>query len=217
MKISGSRPAAGGAMAVEIQNTIEIPAPPDRVWAYLVDVERVVSCMPGAELTEVVDDRTWKGKVAVKLGPVSLAFAGTVVLQEQDEDARRVVLKADGKEAKGKGSASALVTSRLENIDGTGTRVVIVADLSITGAIAQFGRGMIADVSQRMAGQFAQCLATRMAAEAATAEEGAPVPGEVAAEPPRAAAPVGGFRLALWALLRAFGRFGRSIVSVFRR
>jgi carbon monoxide dehydrogenase subunit G len=215
MKIS--RVAEAGGIAVEIQNTIEIPAPPDRVWAYLLDVERVVPCMPGAEITEVVDDRTWKGKVAIKLGPVSLAFAGTVVLQEQDENARRVVLKADGKEVRGKGSASALVTSRLEDTDGTRTRVVILADLSITGAIAQFGRGMIADVSQRMAGQFAECLAARMAAEATTLGEGAPVPGEVAAELPRAAASVGGIRLALWALLRALGRLGRSIVSVFRR
>jgi hypothetical protein len=208
-------------MTVEIQNTIEIPAPPDRVWAYLLDVERVAPCMPGAELTEVVDDRTWRGKVAVKLGPVSLTFAGTVVLQEQDDDARRVVLKADGKETKGKGSASALVTSRLEDADGAGTRVVIATDLSISGALAQFGRGMIADVSQRMAGQFAQCLATRMAAEAALAEGGTQTPGELAAELPRAAAPVGGLRLALWALVRAaarsLGRLGRSIASVFRR
>jgi uncharacterized protein len=198
---------------MEIRNTIEIPAPSDRVWAYLLDVERVAPCMPGAELTEVVDDRTWKGKVNVKLGPVSLAFSGTVVLQEQDEEARSVVLKADGKEVRGKGSASALVTSRLEDTDGTHTRVVILADLSITGAIAQFGRGMIADVSQKMAGQFAQCLAERMAAEAAAARDGAP-PDEVATELPRAAAPVGGIRLALWALLRALGR---SIASVFRR
>lgn len=206
---------------MEIQNTIEIPAPPDRVWAYLLDVERVAPCMPGAELTEVVDDRTWKGKVAVKLGPVSLTFTGTVVLQEQDEDARTVVLKADGKETKGKGSASALVTSRLEDVDGSGTRVLIATDLSISGALAQFGRGMIADVSQRMAGQFAQCLAARIAAEATLAVSGTQVPGEVPAELPQAAAPVGGLRFALWALVRAagrsLGRLGRAIASVFRR
>lgn len=204
---------------MEIQNAIEIPAPPDRVWAYLLDVERVAPCMPGAELTEVVDDRTWKGKVAVKLGPVSLAFAGTVVLQDRDEAARTVVLKADGKETKGKGSASATVTSRLEEIDGAGTRVVIATDLSISGTLAQFGRGMIGDVSQRMAGQFAECLAARMAAEASAQAQGGP--GEVSPPLPRAAEPVGGLRLALWALVRAMirslGRLARAIASVFRR
>lgn len=199
-------------MTVLLENTIEISAPIERVWDYMLDVERVAPCMPGAELTETVDDRTWKGKVAVKLGPVSLSFSGTVVMQERDEAARTVVLKADGKEAKGKGSATALVTSRMEDVDGSGTRVVIATDLSISGALAQFGRGMLADVSQRMAGQFAECLAARMSAEA----EAAP-----AAPLPRAAEPVGGIRLALWALVRAIGRalgrLGRAIASLFPR
>lgn len=202
---------------MELENTIEIPAPAERVWAYLLDVERVAPCMPGAELTEVVDERTWKGKVAVKLGPVSLSFAGTVVIQERDETERTVVLKADGKETKGKGAASAVVTSRLEDADGSGTRVVISTDLSISGALAQFGRGMIADVSQRMAGQFAECLASRMAAEAVAAEAG----DRAGAPLPSAAKPVGGIRLALWALFRAIGRtlsrLGRRIDSLFRR
>jgi carbon monoxide dehydrogenase subunit G len=201
---------------VLIENAIEIPAAPDRVWDYLLDVERVAPCMPGAELTEVVDDRTWRGKVAVKLGPVSLSFAGTVVLKEQDPEARTVVLKADGRETKGKGTASALVTSRLEDVDGGATRVVIETDLSISGSLVQFGRGMIADVSQRMAGRFAECLASRMAAEAAAA-----TPGTVPAALPRAAEPVGGLRLAIWALVRAIGRalgrLGRAIASPFRR
>jgi hypothetical protein len=130
------------------------------------------------------------------------------------------VLKADGRETKGKGSASALVTSRLEEADGSGTRVVIATDLSISGALAQFGRGMIADVSQRMAGQFAQCLAARIAAEAATVEGGSDSAGAVVALP-RAAEPVGGIRLALWALVRALGRalgrIGRAVASVLRR
>jgi len=206
---------------VQLENTIEIPAPPDRVWDYMLDVERVAPCMPGAELTEVVDDRTWKGKVAVKLGPVSLSFAGTVVLQEKDEATRTVVLKADGKETKGKGAASALVTSRMEGLDGSGTRVVILADLSISGALAQFGRGMIADVSQRMARQFADCLAARMAAEAEAAAAPAGAGAPPAAPLPRATEPVGGLRLALWALFRAIGRalarLGRAIASLFRR
>ena len=206
---------------MQLENTIEIPAPIDRVWDYMLDVERVAPCMPGAQLTEVVDDRTWKGKVAVKLGPVSLSFAGTVVLQERDEPSRTVVLKADGREAKGKGSASALVTSRMEATEGSGTRVMIAADLSISGALAQFGRGMLADVSQRMAGQFAECLAARMATEAAAMEAPAGMEEAPAAPPPEGAKPVGGIRLALWALVRAIGRalsrLGRAIASLFRR
>lgn len=209
---------------MEILNTIEIAAPPDRVWAYLLDVERVAPCMPGAELTEVVDDHTWNGKVAVKLGPVSLAFTGTVVLQDRDEDTRTVVLKADGRETKGKGSASALVTSRLTEAEADATRVEIVTDLAISGALAQFGRGMIGDVSQRMAGRFADCLAARMAAEAEGADAGSTEPGAAAAggSPlPTAAAPVGGIRLALWALVRAIGRgiarIGRALTSPFRK
>ncbi|HXF36599.1 MAG TPA: SRPBCC family protein, partial [Actinomycetota bacterium] len=90
-----------------IENEFEVPAPVDRLWEHLLDVERVAPCMPGAELTEVVDDRTWKGKVNVKFGPVSLSFAGTVTMEERDDAAHRVVLKAQGMEQKGKGAASA--------------------------------------------------------------------------------------------------------------
>jgi hypothetical protein len=195
--------------AVELENTLEVPVAPEQVWAFLLDVERVAPCMPGAELTEVVDDRTWKGKVGMKLGPVSLSFAGTVVLQERDEVNHRVVLKADGREMKGKGSASALVTSHLEPGGEGGTRVVMLTDLTISGAMAQYGRGMIADVSQRLTRQFADCLQAHLAAP------------EGAAPPPAATRPVGGIRLGLWALFRALGRalgrLGRALASTFRR
>ncbi|HEX9123184.1 MAG TPA: SRPBCC family protein [Actinomycetota bacterium] len=213
---------------MELENTLEIPAPVDRVWAFMLDVEQVAPCMPGAELTEVVDDHTWKGKVNVKLGPVSLSFAGTVVLQDRDEATRTVVLKADGRETKGKGTASAQVTSKMEPTDGDSTKVSILADLNISGSLAQFGRGMIGDVSQRMANQFAGCLAERMAALEAQVEQpaagavteagGAPAP---APPLPRAAEPVGGIRLALWALFRAIGRglsrLGKAIARLFKR
>lgn len=215
---------------MELENTLEIPAPVDRVWAFMLDVEQVAPCMPGAELTEVVDDHTWKGKVNVKLGPVSLSFAGTVVLQERDEATRTVVLKADGRETKGKGTASAQVTSTMEPMDGEATKVSILADLNISGSLAQFGRGMIGDVSQRMANQFATCLGERMAALEAQASqpaaEGAPAEPGAALAPapaplPRAAEPVGGIRLALWALVRAIGRglsrLAGAIAGLFKR
>jgi len=96
---------------VEIENEFTVRAPVDQLWAYLLDVERIAPCMPGAELTETIDEKTWKGKVNMKLGPVSLSFAGTVAMEERDDAAHRVVLHARGQEQKGKGAANAVVTS----------------------------------------------------------------------------------------------------------
>jgi carbon monoxide dehydrogenase subunit G len=195
---------------VRLENSFQVPATLDRVWEFMLDVPRVAPCMPGCELTEIVDDRTWKGKVNVKLGPVSLSYAGKAVMLERDDAAHRVVLKADGTETKGKGTASARVTSHMEDAGEGSTRVVIETDLTLSGAVAQFGRGMIGDVSQRLTDQFAETLKERMAD-----------PGEAGAAEPAGAAPVSGFRLGLWALFRAVGRFfariGRALAAPFRR
>ena len=162
---------------MKIENRFSVKAPIGEVWEHLLDVERVAPCMPGAELTEVVDDRTYKGKVSVKVGPVSLSFAGTVVKQEEDVAAHRVVLKADGREQRGKGAASATVLTLLSEATGGGTDVSIDADVTITGAVAQYGRGMIQDISQRLTNQFANCLEESLSAPAApVATETAGVP-----------------------------------------
>jgi carbon monoxide dehydrogenase subunit G len=194
-----------------IENEFEVPAPVDRLWAYLLDVERVAPCMPGAELTEVVDERTWKGKVNVKFGPVSLSFAGTVTMEERDDALHRVVLKAQGMEQRGKGAASANVTSWLEPGDGA-TRVKMQADITLSGFVAQVSRGMLPDVSARLTQQFADCLRANMAAlEAAPAAPAEAVaPAAPAPAPPRAEA-IGGLRLGFWALLRAIARFFRRL------
>ena len=134
---------------MEIENEFDVPAPVDHVWAYLLDVERVAPCMPGAELTEVVDDHTWKGKVNMKLGPVSLAFAGTVTMQERDDQAKRIVLAAKGMEQRGKGAANASVTSWLEQGDGV-TNVKMRADIHLTGTVAQLSRGLLPEVSRKI-------------------------------------------------------------------
>jgi carbon monoxide dehydrogenase subunit G len=210
---------------MKIENEFVVKAPVDHVWDYLLDVERVAPCMPGAQLTEVVDDRTWKGKTNVKIGPVSLSFSGICIMEERDDDARRVVLKAEGREQRGKGAATARVVSRMEPVED-GTRVHIETDLTITGAVAQYGRGMIQDISQRMTNEFAKCLQANIgAAEAAPAERGL---GEVMAEPatssnvpaapPRpgpgqVAPPVRGLRLGMWALWRAVVRFFRRLLG----
>jgi carbon monoxide dehydrogenase subunit G len=190
-----------------IENSFEVAAPIDRVWSYLLDVEKVVPCMPGAELTETIDESNWKGRVTVKLGPVSLAFAGKVNMEERDESAHRAVLKGSGMEQRGKGAASAVITSTLEAGPGDNTIVNIVQDLKVSGQAAQFSRGMMQDVTNKLTQQFADCLQTNMQAEehVGTGEEPAPM---------ATAKPVKGIRLGMGALWRAILR---SFARIFRR
>lgn len=202
---------------MKIENEFVVKAPIEQVWDHMLDVQRIAPCAPGAELTEVVDDHTWKGKVSVKIGPVALSFAGTVAVQERDDAAHRVVLKADGREQRGKGAATALVVSHLETVPD-GTQVSIDTDLTISGAVAQYGRGMVLDISQRLTREFAECLETNLSAEAPTPVAGEPAaavaPAEAASAPAQAAAstkPVGGIRLGLWAIWRAVVRFFKRL------
>ena len=200
-----------------IEDSFTVRTPVDRLWAFIQDVERIAPCMPGAELTEVIDDRTWKGKVHVKFGPVQMAFAGTVVMEERDDTAHRAKLSAKGTEQRGKGVASAKVESWLEPAGDAGTTVHIRSDLTITGAAAQLSRGLLPEVSKLLTKQFAECLEATLNAESSPTI--APRSGRCArrqAEPAPAAAPkaVGGFGLglrALWAsITRFFSRlFGR--------
>jgi hypothetical protein len=201
---------------VLIENEFQVRAPVDHLWSYLLDVERVAPCAPGAELTEIVDDRTWKGKILMKLGPISLSFAGTVTMEERDDVAHRVVLKAAGTEQRGKGAAHANVTSWLEPGDGV-TTVKMQADITLTGAVAQLSRGLLPDVTKKLTQQFAECLHASMLAQEAGEGGGAvaplagpsptPLPGGPAPRPPVKAKPVGGIRLGLWAIFKSLGRF----------
>jgi hypothetical protein len=171
--------------------------------------------MPGAELTETIDDRNWKGKVNMAFGPVKMAFAGSVTMDERDDAAHRVVLKAKGTEAKGKGAANASVTSWLEPGDGT-TLVKMQADITLTGAAAQLSRGLLPEVSKRLTQQFADCLEANLAASAAPVAVAPAAPetptehvAPAAASAPVAAKPVGGIRLglaAIWSLIAGFFR-----------
>ena len=149
-----------------IENTFTVTAPPDDLWNYLLDVEKIAPCMPGAELTETVDDTHWKGKLNMKFGPVSMSFAGEVKMAERDDEAKRVVLSAKGMEQKGKGAANATVTSWLEPGDtGAETTVKMTADIALTGAAAQMSRGLLPEISKKLTQQFADCLQASMAAE----------------------------------------------------
>jgi carbon monoxide dehydrogenase subunit G len=174
---------------MRLENSFEVPAPPEQAWDLLMDVPRVIPCMPGAELTEQVDDSSWKAKVTVKLGPMSFAFASDVKREEADVDARRAKLSARARELRGRGGGQATIESTLAPVDG-GTRVHIVTDLALSGAVAQYGGGMLADVAAQLVNGFADCLKTQLA----------PVATQAAPAPPPRARPVAGLPLILGAL-----------------
>src|SRR4051812_48110155 len=155
---------------MEINNSFEVPLPPSETWKVLMDIERIAPCMPGAELTGVVDKDTYAGKVSVKLGPVALSFAGQVKFTEIDDAAYRARAKAQGKDSKGRGGANASVDFHLEP-SPMGSRVLVKTDLTLSGAVAQYGRasGLIQDVAQQLIGQFANCLQKQLAAAVAVA------------------------------------------------
>jgi len=194
-----------------IENEFTVAKPLDQVWDYLLDVHQVAPCMPGAELTETVDDRNWKGRLSMKFGPVSMSFAGSVSMEERDDAAHRVVLHAKGTEQKGKGAADATVTSWLEAADA-GTTVKMQADMTLTGAAAQLSRGLLPEVSKRLTQQFADCLEQSLGGAAGAADQ---VAASTPSSAPAAAKPVGGIRLGLsatWSVLMSFFRrlFGGS-------
>lgn len=171
-----------------IENSFTVPADPERVWNILLDVERIAPCMPGAQITEQVDARNWKGKVNVKFGPVSLAFKGAVEMTERDDQAHRVVLSARGMEQKGKGAATASVTSWLEDAGGS-TTVKMEADITLTGPVAQLSRGLLPEVSKKLTAEFANCLAETMSADGGGPETSAAADGGGGADTTSAAGP----------------------------
>jgi carbon monoxide dehydrogenase subunit G len=154
---------------VRLENNFEVPVPVERAWEVMLDIERVAPCMPGATLTSHEGD-DFTGTVKVKLGPVSLTYKGKGRFVEKDEAAHRVKLNASGADSRGAGTAQANVTATLVPTDKEDqTRVEVVTDLDITGKAAQFGRGLIGDVSAKLIGQFADCLAGKLAADTDTA------------------------------------------------
>ncbi|HZS82582.1 MAG TPA: SRPBCC family protein [Stellaceae bacterium] len=196
---------------MEFENSFEVPLPPAEAWPVLMDIERIAPCMPGAELTEVVDKETYKGKVQVRLGPVALSFAGTAKFEEIDAAGHTAKVRARGNDAKGRGAANALVAFRLEP-SPAGSRVVVRTDLTLTGAVAQYGRGvgMIRDLAGQLMGQFATCLKAQLAARPAQPAPVAAEPGTAAPAPPPplppAAKPISGVSLMLRVLWNALVR-----------
>jgi len=153
---------------MELRNDFVVAVPVEEAWKVLTDVERIAPCMPGAELTEV-DGEVYSGHVKVKVGPVTAQYKGKAQFVEKDEAARKCVLKAEGRDTRGQGNASALITTTFTD-EGGKTRVEIVTDLTITGRAAQFGRGVLADVSSKLIGQFVTCLETNVIGSEAPAQ-----------------------------------------------
>jgi carbon monoxide dehydrogenase subunit G len=208
---------------MEFDNSFEVPLPPALAWKVLTDIERVAPCMPGAELTEVIDENTYKGKIAVRLGPVALIFAGLVKFEDRDETNHTARVAAQGTDAKGRGGANSVATFRLERAGG-GSKVLVHTNLTLSGAVAQYGRGVgiIQATAAQLMNQFAKCLQEQLAHESPAATAAAsglsPVAPPTASPsiasrpaPTSAAKPIAGFALiakVCWNAIK--GLFGRS-------
>jgi carbon monoxide dehydrogenase subunit G len=153
-------------MSLDIEEQLELEAPVDRVWKFLIDPEKIVTCLPGAELTKVEDARTFLGNMKVKVGPVSVAYQGRVRLVDVDEAAHRVKMSGEGTEKGGAGSAKMQMESEVVATEGGGSRVVVKSQVDLAGRIVQFGRGMIKGVAAQLFKQFGENLKAAVAAEA---------------------------------------------------
>ena len=162
---------------MEFDNSFEVPLPPAEAWKVLLDIERIAPCMPGAELTEVVGDNIYKGKIGVRLGPVALTFAGIVKFEEIDEAAHTARVTAQGTDAKGRGGANAASLFRLEPA-GSGSKVLVHTNLTLSGAVAQYGRGVgiIQATAAQLMNQFAKGLKEKLAQERPAAAPASPPP-----------------------------------------
>ena len=166
---------------MRFSNEFVVPLPPAQAWTTLMDIPAIAPCMPGAELTEKVDDATYKGKVSVKLGPVALTFAGVAKFEDIDEAGHAATVKAQGKDLKGRGGGAASVHFHLEPIVG-GSKVLIDTDLTLSGAVAQYGRGsgLIQSVAGQIIGQFAETLKKQIDADISVTESNVtPSPAEI--------------------------------------
>ena len=145
---------------MELKNEFRVGVPIEQAWRTLTDIEYIAPCMPGAQLTEI-DGEEFKGQVKVKVGPITAQYKGTAKFKEKDESQHRLVLDATGRDTRGAGNAAAEVTAEMTS-DGDGTKIVITTDLKVTGKVAQFGRGVMADVSEKLIGQFVESLEQKL-------------------------------------------------------
>lgn len=197
---------------MQLENSFPVSAPPDQVFAYLLDINKVVGCVPGAELSEVVDSNTFKGKVKVKVGPITVAYSGTARISERDEARRLATLTAEGRETTGPGSARATATMQVETA-GEGSLITITTEYHVAGRVAQFGRGVMEDVSKRLINDMATCIQANLRDSAVEPKDelaAAEARAEVRTATPQAAPQINALALLLHLirvrLQRLFGR-----------
>jgi uncharacterized protein len=197
---------------VEFDNSFEVPLRPAQAWPLLMDIRRIAPCMPGAEVTEVIDDTSFKGRIAVRLGPVALSFAGVIKLEDLDGVNHTARLKAQGSDAKGRGAANATASFRLEPA-GSGSKVLVHTDLTLSGAVAQYGRGVgiIQATAAQIMTQFAANLKSQIGEQDQPAAP-APGAGPTPQPPSPAGRPISGFSLMVKVIWNAVARLftGRS-------
>jgi carbon monoxide dehydrogenase subunit G len=182
---------------MEFDNSFDVPLSPAQAWTVLMDIRRVAPCMPGAALTEIIDPQHFRGKIAVRLGPVALAFAGNVSFENVDDANHSARVKAQGSDDKGRGSANATAAFRIEPAEA-GSRVLIHTDLMLSGAVAQYGRGvgMIQATAAQIINQFAKNLRTQLEQQPVTAPAAADNAAPPADAPlPEPAKPIAGVSL----------------------
>ncbi len=197
---------------MQLENSFQVSAPPEKVFAYLLDINKVVGCVPGAELSEVVDPTTFKGKVKVKVGPITVAYNGTARISDRDDAQRSASLSAEGRETTGQGTARATAHMSVDPAEG-GSLVKIVTEYHVAGRVAQFGRGVMEDVSKRMVNEMAACIKANVeTATPSTPSSAGQAGGGVApaAAPVQATRQISAFGM-LWHLIllrirRLFGR-----------
>ena len=189
-----------------ISNEFEVAQPVDKVWRFFENIPQVAACLPGTELTSDLGDDTYEGQVAVRMGPVKLQFAGKAHITERDDAAKRIVVDASGAEVRGRGQAAMVVTAQLSPSGRGGTTVAVSQDIQLSGAAAQYGRGMISDVTAVLMRDFSANLMRRIDA----VERG------VSADELAAASPASGFKLGLMALQLALTRVFRRFFLPYR-
>jgi len=173
---------------MQIEKSFTVNAPADAVWDFLTDPRRVASCLPGAAVTEQVDDATYAGTITVKAGPVTASYKGKLRFERLDRAAGEAELSGSGQETRGKGGADLRMKSRVTEKGPAETEVVVTSDVNVVGVLAQFGRGMIQDVSDQLFGRFTECMRGELEGAAAPAA----VPPQAAVPPPAAAPSEGG-------------------------
>lgn len=202
---------------MQIDTEFTVAAPHRKVWDYLLRTEEVVECIPGAQIDAKISDDEYKGHVTIKLGPLALTLEGLATIQDRDHDEMVLVIAGKAKDQRGRGATDATVTAQVHAASEESTRVTIVSDLRVSGKIAQFGRGVMKDVAQRIAEEFARNLEARISAESAPALAAQAGSAGTSTSPLAAAKPaeaIGGIGLVVGAVTRSVGR---SVPGLFGR